>query len=534
MKASLTTEAKCFICLNPSGLLKVSFPFDAVTNAQLAKIRPKGTFCGGNKGWEFPFDAVQVLLAILSKRFVITDSVLQWTELLKKPLPELPGTNEFLQKGNFYSQLSDGRIPFPHQCEGAKWLLHKRRALLADEMGLGKTLTALLAARAIARCIDISVMIIAPVGLHSHWIKEANTIGLKINLYSWAKIPSELSDLGTLLIVDEAHFAQSISAKRTKALLKLSRHPYLRFIWLLTGTPLKNGRPKEIYPLLLAIKHPIANNKKLYNNYFAEESNTSSYQQSISMKSIEIISLLIKPFILARKKNQIFGLPPKTRKKHKVLLSKKEEIGFNYCINLAVDNYRIRVAEGLVSKNAEPLAILSAMRRITAEYKLSAIIKFLRIQKNCKNPVVLFSNFLQPLYLLNKYEKGQLLTGNQTIMQREKIVRDFQLGKLNLLLCTYGAASLGFTLHRARNVILMDRPWSPGELNQAEDRCHRIGMEGALMSHWFELGFVDQFIDNLIINKHKNIQIILGKREIEIERKPLPEMIHNLLMQLSG
>ena len=59
-------------------------------------------------------------------------------------------------------------------------------------------------------------------------------------------------------MVDEAHYGQSMAALRTQALLRLARHPRLRAIWLLTGTPMKNGRPDQLYPLLAAIDHPIA------------------------------------------------------------------------------------------------------------------------------------------------------------------------------------------------------------------------------------------------------------------------------------
>ena len=49
-----------------------------------------------------------------------------------------------------------------------------------------------------------------------------------------------------------------------------------------------------------------------------------------------------------------------------------------------------------------------------------------------------------------------------------------------MLLATYGAGGYGYTLHRAKHVVLLERPWTPGDVEQAEDRCHRIGMKGEL------------------------------------------------------
>ena len=55
------------------------------------------------------------------------------------------------------------------------------------------------------------------------------------------------------LIVDEAHYAQNLSSRRTQAFLRMARHPRLRALWLLSGTPMRNGRPAQLYPLLTAI-----------------------------------------------------------------------------------------------------------------------------------------------------------------------------------------------------------------------------------------------------------------------------------------
>ena len=125
-------------------------------------------------------------------------------------------------------------------------------------MGLGKTLTALVAARALVREAACRIVVVAPSGLHAHWRQEAAALQLRLELLSWAQLPADLPEAGTVLIADEAHYAQNISSQRTRAFLRLSRHPRLRVAWLLTGTPMKNGRPAQLFPLLAAIGHPLA------------------------------------------------------------------------------------------------------------------------------------------------------------------------------------------------------------------------------------------------------------------------------------
>ena len=106
----------------------------------------------------------------------------------------------------------------------------------------------------------------------------------------------------------------------------------------------------------------------------------------------------------------------------------------------------------------------------------------------------------------------------------------FQRGDSDLLLATFGTGGLGFTLHRARHVVLLERPWTPGDVDQAEDRCHRLGVDGqGLHCHWLKLGPADQLVDGLIASKAERIEILLGPRRVEVQRDSLPSMVRRCL-----
>ncbi len=42
----------------------------------------------------------------------------------------------------------------------------------------------------------------------------------------------------------------------------------------------------------------------------------------------------------------------------------------------------------------------------------------------------------------------------------------FQAGEIDVLICTYGVGATGLTLTRSHTVILLDRPWTPGDVMQ--------------------------------------------------------------------
>ena len=69
---------------------------------------------------------------------------------------------------------------------------------------------------------------------------------------------------------------------------------------------------------------------------------------------------------------------------------------------------------------------------------------------------------------------------------------------------TLGAGGVGITLTAACTVILVDRPWTPGDVNQAEDRVRRIGQTRPVRSIWIRAFPIDEQIDSLIDHKEVN------------------------------
>jgi len=140
-----------------------------------------------------------------------------------------------------------------------------------------------------------------------------------------------------------------------------------------------------------------------------------------------------------------------------------------------------------------------------------------------------FTAFVAAAELLHQRLGGALLTGRLPAADRQSLVDRFQGGLDRLLICTYGVGGLGFTLHRARHVLLLERPWTPGDAEQAEDRCHRIGMQSTLQCHWLQLGVADQLVDGLIADKAERIALLLNRGTQQLQRQALPKMVQELL-----
>ena len=519
--------------LGAAGCIELVLPFDAVTQAQLRAVRPRGSWSARRRCWQFPLEAAAALQHQFGGRFAVEPPLQQWFAWLEQPLPPLPPHRTLVAAADLERPLPDGRRLFAHQRAAARWLLARRGALLADAMGLGKTLTALAAARALVRCADCRIAVVAPAGLHSHWRQEAAALQLQLELLSWAQLPDELPPAGTLLIADEAHFAQNLAAARTQAFLRLSRHPRLRAVWLLSGTPMKNGRPVQLFPLLAAIGHPLAADQRAFEERYCQghwqERAGVRHWQAQGATHLEELHRLTRPLLLHRRKQDCLDLPPKQRHLRPVELSAAEGRGFQHRLQLTVDDYRRRAAAGLVQRDAEALAVLTALRQIGAEYKLPAAAQLVQTLLGRGEAVVLFTSFVAAAELLQTQLGGSLLTGRVPPGRRQGLVDDFQAGRSPLLICSFGVGGLGFTLHRARQVVLLERPWTPGDAEQAEDRCHRIGMQGPLHCHWLQLGVADQLVDGLIASKAERIEVLLRRRSTAVQRQALPRMVRQLL-----
>jgi SNF2 family DNA or RNA helicase len=242
---------------------------------------------------------------------------------------------------------------------------------------------------------------------------------------------------------------------------------------------------------------------------------------------------LVRPLLLHRRKEQCLDLPPKQRQLLPVQLAEAAAHRFDTRLQDCVEGYRRRAARGEVRRDTEALAVLTALRRIGSRSKVPAALALVKDLRQREEPVVVFTAFLGTARLLHRLLGGDrqavLLTGAVPPPQRQALVDRFQAGERPLLVATYGTGGLGFTLHRARHVVLLERPWTPGDAEQAEDRCHRIGMGAMLTSHWLQLGVADQLVDGLIAGKEERIALVLRSRQEQWRRGALPVLVRQLL-----
>jgi SWI/SNF-related matrix-associated actin-dependent regulator 1 of chromatin subfamily A len=72
---------------------------------------------------------------------------------------------------------------------------------------------------------------------------------------------------------------------------------------------------------------------------------------------------------------------------------------------------------------------------------------------------------------------------------------------------------VGITLTKASKVLFCELPWTPSQLEQAEDRIHRIGQAAASIECYYMIGkrTIDEHIWDLLVEKQRVIgQVVEG------------------------
>jgi superfamily II DNA or RNA helicase len=164
------------------------------------------------------------------------------------------------------------------------------------------------------------------------------------------------------------------------------------------------------------------------------------------------------------------------------------------------------------------LGAVQKVRAVCAHAKVDATVELAKVILNQEPAVVIFSNFAEAAKQVKcKLESSGwpccLLTGETPQKKRQDLVDKFQSGLASVFICTFGAGGVGLTLTAASSIILLDRPWTPGETRQAEDRIRRIGQTKPCKSYWMRSFELDRQIDGVLASKNETASAVLDKNK---------------------
>ena len=383
---------------------------------------------------------------------------------------------------------------YDHQKVGVTWAVedYKGVCLFADDMGMGKTLQATATAVILLKnqikrmALFGEVLIMCPAYLQKQWkeISEKYLEGLaKINIFSYDTAKNKSDELKkkkySLFIGDEIHLLKNPKSIRYRKLSKIIKK--IKFRILLSGTPVVN-RSNELFPPLSLLRPKIfKSNKAFCDRYYCKISRRARAEEELA---------LILPYfgMIRRTKERLSNLP--TKKITKLYIDDK---------NAKIEFKRLAktLAELDKEENAGNMAKfhignsyfkLGLTKSKSAPLKREVLKLVTENKEQWGNSKVIFCYHMSVVEALQAWitEKGisnEVINGMVSLKKRNAIIKRFQDGEFDIIICTIGAAGVGVTLTKAYHVIMCETSWVPGLTNQAIDRVHRIGQTNEVQVH---------------------------------------------------
>lgn len=421
---------------------------------------------------------------------------------------------------------------FPYQREGAAFLAEKGVALLADEPGLGKTAQAIAATQDTHSAPD--VVVVCPASVRENWYREferfwSGLVSYNLKVESYDKVArGVLKDFYCdVLILDEAHYLKSRTAKRTQAvfgqrcdgkggLVERANH-----VFLLTGTPMPN-QPAELWPMLRALfpdSIPAASGKPRnyfqFVNKFCRTRNNGFGTVIEGAKNIEQLRAIVSPFTLRRKKEDVLkDLPPLRLD----TLALDTEISLPPEVSELVPEIEAALDKDGIAGLAKLAPHVATLRRYTALAKVEPVCRWIKDWfEGGGGQLVVFAHHREVIDALFHYTatqtglKSDRLTGATPADKRQYIVDRFQKGVSNVFFGQIQAAGTGITLTAASDALFVESSWVPAENEQAAMRIHRIGQREACLVRFAMIpGSIDERIQKAVVRKTADIVQLFG------------------------
>jgi SNF2-related domain/Helicase conserved C-terminal domain len=443
--------------------------------------------------------------------------------------------------------------------------------LIGDEMGVGKTIEAIGIINALSSIK--SVLVVCPATPKVNWSRELRlwlarpmTVGIANGvvpdtdavIVSWEML-AKLRPLldrrrWDLLVIDEAQKGKNPKAQRSVALYgKWDKDPAERVaplearrrIWL-TGTPWIN-RPKELWTMLkMADPKGLGSNWQRYHVRYCE-GHKDGYGWKIDGASnlSELQAKLRSTLMIRRLKADVLAeLPPKRRQ---VIALQIQDAATQALVDHENELHeRVEMARRAVAAaSSDPEAYARAIRQLEeAEHvafeeisrvrhqvalaKLPQVIEHLEEVLESVDKLVVMGWHHDVMNAIEAHFRPSMgvakITGEVPVSRRQAEVDRFQEdARCRLFVGSITAAGVAITLTAASMVVFPELDVVPGNLSQAEDRCHRKGQtDSVLIQHLVLEGSYDMRMAEIVIEKQRVFDAGLDNRAADNVAAPAP------------
>ena len=376
---------------------------------------------------------------------------------------------------------------YDFQHTGVDFLAARARAYLADDMGLGKTAQACVAT-GLAGMVR-RVLVVCPASAKENWRREWKTwgpLGRTFCVISWSssQLQSEQFMLGwDIMILDEAHYAKTPGAKRTRAaLLAAAQTP---IVWCLSGTPNPNKHLGELYTVFRALMPEAcaALGLRTYDewfNHFCEWSHVGPFharrKRVYGVKNTDDIRPYLRKFMLRRRLSDVeLQLPELRVDVHRLPRDPGFLVGADVPPELGAAYERMAAEEGSDKSTAR-------LRRYLGEYKAPRIARVIaeELEAQQYEKIVIMAHHRSVLKTFGeRLQKFGVIgfDGGTPSPKRQGIIDEFKSNpRKKVFVVQQQAGGVAIDgLQVSSEIVLAEPDFTPDPIRQQIKRIHRIG-----------------------------------------------------------
>lgn len=465
----------------------------------------------------------------------------------------------------------------PYQRAGVQYALNSGRCFIADDMGLGKTLQAIATVQKSWEDGNtvFPVVVVCPPTLVLNWAKEINkwapdslveTVSNRKDFpaegtYDWLIVGySNISHWEDRLknhssyVFDESHYAKTPTAKRTKSAIAIARTANSEGIVLcLTGTPITN-KPAE-YASQLDILGKLDSFGGLWGFY---RQYCGAYRDKFGQWHIdgatnleELNTALRATCYIRRTKEQVLkDLPDVRHSPVYIQMDAKSSTEYKKAKDDIV-KFVVERAKEIAKELGEPvgssavrakiraesnehLVRISVLRRLAAKAKTKAVEEFVDSLVESGEKCVIAAHHREIVSGLAEKYGNRKIQGGMDVIDVEEAKRQFQemsAAEAPVIVLSIQAAKTGHTLTAASNVLFVELPWTPADVDQTYSRCHRLGQKNAVNAIYFlAQNTIDEEIFSLIEQKREIVNAAIEGSGHELTSETVAQkMVMNFL-----
>ncbi len=530
------------------GWVFITFPYEKVIINSVKKI-PSITWNATKKAWRAPTTSVNDVIKWAEYFDIeVSSEIRLLSEKITNDVSKLVDASRSVDAEISIPSIKAELLPY--QRAGVSYASNARRTFIADEMGLGKTLQAIATIEYVYD--SYPAVVVCPPSLILNWqaeynrwlpdrkiavvanrreFPEAGTYDVVVvgysNITKWEK---ELSKHRSY-VFDESHYCKTVTAQRTKSAQKIAKSaPKEGIVLCLTGTPVTN-RPSE-YASQLDILGRLKEFGGLWGFY---RRYCNAYQDSFGQWNIsghshldELNDKLRGVCYIRRTKDQVLSeLPPVIHSPVVVEGSaaamkeyKKAEADIvKYLVDRAKEIARelgepvgsAAVIARIKAESNEHLVRLSVLRRISARAKMPVVEEWVQQRIDDGKKVVIAAHHRDIVDELARKFGNLRIQGGMSVEEVEEQKRKFQtlpVSEAPVIVLSIQAAKTGHTLTSAQDVLFVELPWTPADVDQTYSRCHRLGQKGSVVATYMLTdGTIDEEIYSLIERKRSVVNV---------------------------